>query len=323
MNSLIRVSVLAGLCFLGLGSALGQQFPNRPIRIVVPYPVGGASDITARLLADKYAAAWGTNVIVDNRTGANGIIGTDIVAKARPDGYTLGLAGMAYSVNPSIHQKLPYDTAKDLAAITITASVPIVLLVTNNLPVKNVRELIALAKSKPKSLSFASSGAGSSPHLTMELFMMSTGIELNHVPYKGSTQAHPDVITGQVQVMFDTIVSAVPLIKAGRVRALGVSTLTRSRQLPDIPTVSEAGVPNFESGSWGVLFGPANIPAPTVEKLAVEAGKILKSSTVHERLTQLGADPIGNSADEARRYVNAEQEKWKAIIKRSGLTSER
>ncbi|MGE5522402.1 MAG: tripartite tricarboxylate transporter substrate binding protein [Rhodospirillaceae bacterium] len=287
----------------------------------MPFPPGGASDVTARLLAEKYTTAWGANAVVDNRTGASGIIGTDLVAKANPDGYTLGLTALSFAVNPSIH-KLPYDATKDFTHITITATNPLVLVVNNNLPVKTVGELIELAKAKPDTLTFASSGTGTSPHLTAELFKLMTGVRIVHIPYKGSTAAHPDLIGGQVNLMFDTVAATVQLIKNGRLRALGVTSKTRSAELPDVPTIAESGVPGYESTSWGVLYGPARLPAPVVEKIHRETVRALGMPDVKERLARLGAVPIGNSPAEAAQYVKAEMEKWGKTVRAAGIKSQ-
>lgn len=301
-------------------SAAAESYPSRPIRIVVPFAPGGAADIIARLLAEKFTAAWGANVVVDNRAGATGIIGTDIVAKSSPDGYTLGSVALSFAINPSIH-KLPYDADRDFTFITIAASNPLVLVVNNNVPAKTVRELIELAKAKPDALSYASSGTGSSPHMTAELFKLMTGVKLTHVPYKGSTQAHPDLIGGQVQVMFDTIIATVQLIKAGRLRALGVTSKSRSNELPDVPTIAESGVPGYESGSWVMLFGPAKLPAAAVDRLHRESVRAIATPDVRSRIVRLGAEPIGNTPTEARRFVHAELEKWSKTVQAAGIKS--
>jgi tripartite-type tricarboxylate transporter receptor subunit TctC len=297
-----------------------QTYPSRPIRIIVPFPPGGAADVTARILSEKYSTAWGANVVVDNRPGATGIIGTDIVAKANPDGHTLGLVALSFAINPSIH-KLPYDPERDFTYVTITASNPLVLVVNNNVPARSVKELIDLARAKPDALTFASSGTGSSPHLTAELFKLMTGVRITHIPYKGSTQAHPDLIGGQVNLMFDTIVATVQLIKAGRLRALGVTSAKRSGELPDVPTIAESGVPGYESTSWGLLFAPARLPATIVDKLHRETVRALALPDVKERLARLGAEPIGNTPREAHQFVRAELEKWSKTVKAAGIKS--
>lgn len=309
---------LAGGALAAAAGVAAQAYPTRPIRIVVPFSPGGSADVTARLLADRFTGALGTNVVVDNRAGASGIIGTEIVAKAAPDGHTLGMVALSFAINPSLH-RLPYDTERDLLPVTIVTSVPLVLVVSNSLPVKSVRELIDLAKAKPGALAFASSGTGSSPHLTAELFMAMTGVRMAHVPYKGSTQAHPDVIGGQVNVMFDTVVATATLIRAGRLKALGVTSGRRSPEFPDLPTVTESGVPGFESTSWVVMLAPARTPSAVVERLNQETVRALGLPEVRERLARLGAEPVGNSSAEARRFVHAEVEKWAKTVKNAGI----
>lgn len=313
---------IAVACLLALAAAgaAAQSFPSRPLRILVGFAPGGAADITARLLGEKFTAAMGANVVVDNRTGATGIIATDIVAKSAPDGHTLGVFALSFAINPSV-RKLPYDTERDFTPVTITATVPLVLVVSNNLPAKNVRELIDLAKAKANALSVASSGVGSSPHLTAELFQLMTGVRMQHIAYKGSTAAHPELIAGQVQVMFDTIIATTQLIKSGRLRALGVTSKNRSAEFPDVPAVAES-VPGYESTSWGVLIAPAKVPAAIIDKLNREAVSALRLPDVRERLARLGAEPVGNTPAEARKFVHDEVVKWAKTVKAAGITVE-
>lgn len=313
---------IAVACLLALAAAgaAAQSFPSRPLRILVGFAPGGAADITARLLGEKFTAAMGANVVVDNRTGATGIIATDIVAKSAPDGHTLGVFALSFAINPSV-RKLPYDTEGDFTPVTITATVPLVLVVSNNLPAKNVRELIDLAKAKANALSVASSGVGSSPHLTAELFQLMTGVRMQHIAYKGSTAAHPELIAGQVQVMFDTIIATTQLIKSGRLRALGVTSKNRSAEFPDVPAVAES-VPGYESTSWGVLIAPAKVPAAIIDKLNREAVSALRLPDVRERLARLGAEPVGNTPAEARKFVHDEVVKWAKTVKAAGITVE-
>ena len=314
--------VLAALCAAGAGLQAApalSAYPERPIRIIVPFPPGGASDVTARMLAEKFAQSWGVNVVVDNRTGATGIIGTEMVAKAPADGHTLGLVALSFAINPSIH-KLPYDSGRDFTFVTITASNPLILVTNNQSPIKSVRELIDLAKAKPDSLTFASSGTGSSPHMSAELFKLMTGVKMTHVPYKGSTAAHPDLIAGRVNIMFDTVIATLPHIKANRLRPLGVTSKARSAELPDVPAVADT-VPGYESTSWGVLMGPAKIPAVLVNQLNKETVRVLALPDIRERLARLGSVPVGNSPAEARAFVRAELEKWAKTVKAAGITA--
>jgi tripartite-type tricarboxylate transporter receptor subunit TctC len=297
----------------------GQAYPARPIRIVVPFPPGGASDVTARMLADKFASSWGANVVVDNRTGASGIIGTDIVAKAAADGYTLGFVALSFAINPSIH-KLPYDTSKDFTFITVVASNPLALVVNNNVPVHSVKALIDLARAKPDALSFASSGTGTSPHLSAELFKLLAGVRILHVPYKGSTAAHPDLLGGRVSMMFDPVAAILPHIKAGRVRALGVTSKNRSAELPDAPPIADT-VPGYESTSWVLIMGPAKLPAAVVDRLHKETVRALAFPDVKERLARMGSDIVGSSPEEARKFIRAELEKWAKTVKAAGITA--
>jgi len=297
----------------------GQAYPARPIRIVVPFPPGGASDVTARMLADKFASSWGANVVVDNRTGASGIIGTDIVAKAAPDGYTLGFVALSFAINPSIH-KLPYDSNKDFTFITVVASNPLALVVNPNVPARSVKELVDLAKAKPDALSFASSGTGTSPHMSAEFFKLLAGVKILHVPYKGSTAAHPDLIGGRVSMMFDPVAAILPHIKSGRVRALGVTSKHRSAELPDVPPIADT-VPGYESTSWVLIMGPARIPAAIANRLHQETVRALVFPDVKERLARMGSDIVGSNPDEARKFVRAELEKWAKTVKAAGITS--
>jgi len=312
-------AIIVTLACLSTLPALAQTYPARPIRIVVPFPPGGASDVTARMLADKFASSWGANVVVDNRTGASGIIGTDIVAKAAPDGYTLGFVALSFAINPSIH-KLPYDANKDFTFITVVASNPLALVINPNVPAKSVKELIDLAKAKPDALSFASSGTGTSPHMSAELFKLLAGVQILHVPYKGSTAAHPDLIGGRVSMMFDPVAAILPHIKAGRVRALGVTSKNRSAELPDAPPIADT-VPGYESTSWVLIMGPAKIPAAISNRLHQETVRALAFPDVKERLARMGSDIIGSNPDEARRFIRVELEKWAKTVKAAGIKS--
>lgn len=314
-----RVGVVGAILFLAAQVVFAQSYPSRPIRVVVPFPPGGASDVTARLLGEKFASTWGASVVVDNRTGAAGIIGTDIVAKSAPDGHTLGVVALSFAINPSIH-KLPYDAHKDFTYVTIVASNPLALVVNNNVPAKSVKELIDLARAKPDGLSFASSGTGTSPHLSAELFKLLAGVRILHVPYKGSTAAHPDLLGGRVNLMFDPVAAILPHIRGGRVRALGVTGLKRSAELPDVPPVADT-VPGYESTSWVLIMGQAKLLAAVVDKLHQETVRALALPDFKERLARMGSDIIGSNPGEARRFIRAELEKWAKTVKAAGITS--
>ncbi|MGI8896274.1 MAG: tripartite tricarboxylate transporter substrate binding protein [Casimicrobiaceae bacterium] len=296
-------------------------YPSKPVRIIVPYPPGGASDITARVLADKLTQMWKQSVIVDNRPGATGILGTDLVAKAAPDGYTLGLVASSQAINAVVNSKLPYDTLKDFSYITETASVPLVLVAASGFPAATAPELVALAKKEPGRISYASSGPGGAPHLAAELFKSSTGTDLLHVPYKGSTQAHPDLLSGQVGIMFDTIVAVMPHLKSGRLKALATTGKTRSTLLPDVATVAET-VPGYEASSWGGIIGPAGTPEEVVRKINADVVATLKTPEVKERLAQLGADVVANSPAEFAQVIRLEIDKWGKVVRAAGVKAE-
>jgi len=313
----VALSVIGGLALVS--SIAMAAYPERPLRIVVPFPPGGASDVTARMLAEKYAARWKVNAVVDNRTGASGIIGTEIVARATPDGHTLALVALSFAINPSIH-KLPYNAERDFTFITITAENPLALVIGNSFAAKSVRELIDMAKAKPDALTFASSGTGSSPHMSAELFKMISGTRMTHVPYKGSTAAHPDLIAGRVNVMFDTVIATMPHIKAGRLKALGVTSKKPSAELPGVPPIADT-VPGYESTSWGVVMGPAGIPPAVVRALNQATVEIIGMPDIRERLARLGSVPVANSPEEARKFIRAEVDKWKKVVKAAGITS--
>jgi tripartite-type tricarboxylate transporter receptor subunit TctC len=301
--------------------AQAAAYPSRPIRIVVPFTPGGASDVTARLVAEKMTNAWKQSVIVENRPSSGGIVGTDVVAKSTPDGYTLGLVAISHAVKPGMYSKLPYDTIKDFTYLTMTANVGLVMAVANSVPANTTAELIALAKREPGKLAYASSGSGTSLHLATELLASQTGIRMIHVPYKGSTQAHPDLISGQVQVMIDTILAVIPHIKAGRVKALAVTAKTRSQLLPDVPPMSDT-VPGYEAGSWGGMIAPARLPPEIKQKLHAEIVRALTMPDVRERLASLGADVVANSPEEFARFVQAEIKKWAVVTKAAGIKAE-
>lgn len=314
--------LFAKLCLAALALAVcapaWSAYPDRPLRIIVPFPPGGASDVTARMLAEKYSARWNVNAVVDNRSGASGIIGTDIVAKAPADGHTLGLVALSFAINPAIH-KLPYKADRDFTFITITAENPLALVIGSSFAAKSVRELIEMAKSKPDAITFASSGTGSSPHMSAELFKLMSGVKMTHVPYKGSTAAHPDLIAGRVNVMFDTVIATLPHIRAKRLVALGVTSKGPSAELPGIPPIAET-VPGYQSTSWGVVMGPAGIPPAIVKTLNQATVEIIGTPDIRARLARLGSVPVANSPEEARRFIRAEFEKWQKTVKAAGIT---
>lgn len=321
MRRALRVlsMLVAGLGVLATATGQAQTYPTRAITLIVPFPAGGTTDILGRFVGQALSAAWNQPVVVENRGGAGGNIGAAAVAKAAPDGYTLlvGTVG-THAINASLYTKMPYDALKDFAPVTQIASVPNMLVVTPSLPVGSVTELIAYAKANPGKLNMASSGNGTSIHLSGELFKVMTGVDMVHVPYKGSAPALNDLMGGQVQLMFDNMPSALPQVKGGTLKALAVTTATRSPAMPDLPTVAEAGVPGFEASSWFGVFAPAGTPKEIVAKLQTEIARILKSPEMTERLAQQGAVAVGNTPDEFGAYVQSELVKWAGVVKASG-----
>jgi tripartite-type tricarboxylate transporter receptor subunit TctC len=316
----MRSGAIAAAAFAALalvaGPAAGQPYPAKPIRFVVPYPPGGASDVTARVLAQKLTESMGQQVIVDNKPGANGIVALEWFVKQPPDGYTILMANLGpNAINPSVYAKLPYDAVKDFAPITLTTLVPQVLVVDPKLEVRSLKDLLALAKSKPGQLQYANGGNGSSNHMGIELLKSMAGVDIVAIPYKGDAQAMQDVMGGQVQLTLPTAVAASPHVKSGKLRALAVSTKKRVASLLDVPTVDEAGVPGFESFSWGGVMAPAGTPKEIVARLHAEIVKALKQPDVQERLQGLGAEIVGNSPEEFGAFVQAEIEKWARVAK--------
>jgi tripartite-type tricarboxylate transporter receptor subunit TctC len=299
--------------------AFAQPYPNHAIRLVVPFPAGGTTDILARAAAQKLTEALGQSVVVDNRPGAGGNIGAELVAKAAPDGYTLlmGTVG-THAINPSLYAKMPYDHVKDFVPIVLVAGVPNVLVVNPSLPINSVADLIKLAKAKPGTINFASSGSGTSIHLSGELFKTMAGVDMTHVPYKGSAPALTDVMGGQVQIMFDNLPSSLALIKSGKLRAVAVTSLQRAPALPDVPTIAESGLPGFEASSWFGILAPAGTPAPIVAKINAEVNKWLQSPEAKEQLLAQGAAAAGGSPEQFVAHIRAETDKWAKVVKASG-----
>lgn len=299
------------------GTAQAQAWPSRqPIRIVIPYPPGGASDVTARVLAAKLTEALSQSVVVENRPGANGIVALENVAKSAADGYTLLMANLGpNAINPVIYKKLPYDAIKDFTPVMLTTLVPLVLVVNTELGIRDLPGLLAEARKEPGRLSFASAGNGASNHLAGELFNTMAGIQTMHVPYKGDTPAMADLIGGQVTMMFPTAIAAMPHLKSGKLRALAVTSKARVPSLPDVPTVSEAGVTGFEAVSWGGVMGPGGLSPAIVERLNTELQTILKMPDVVEKLESLGAEVVATSAAEFDAYLKAEIDKWGKVAR--------
>ena len=302
--------------------AWSSDFPSRPVRIVVPSTPGGALDILSRMLAQKLPQRWGQPLVIDNRAGAGGIIGSEIVAKSDPDGHTLLVVALGYAANPFLYDKLPYRTPQDFAAITVLASAPNVLVVHPSVAANSVRELIALAKAKSGALVYATSGVGTSGHLAMELFKRMAGVEMVHVPYKGAGASTAAVVAGQVQVLSTALGAAFPQIKAGRLRALAVTGLKRTSVAPEIPTAAESGLPGYVVDGWFAALAPAKTPPRIVERLQSEFSAVYKMPDVAERLTAMGFDAGGMTPRETTRFIDDEIAKWGKLIKEVGIKGE-
>ncbi len=311
-----RLCALQILMTLGGHAAAQQAYPGKPVRLIVPFAPGGGTDITGRLIAQKLSELWSVPVVVDNRPGAGSTIGTDIAAKAAPDGYTIGVTTMSHAINATLYRTLPYDTIKDFAFIMLTVRVPNVLVVHPGVPAKSVKELVALAASQPGRLNFSSSGVGGVSHLAAEVFCATAGIEVVHLPYKGAGPAMTALVGGEAQVMVATIPVLLPQLKANRVRALAISSLKRSPLMPALPTIAESGYPGFETDSWFGLLAPAGTPAGIVQKVNADTTRALNSADLSAALAQQGAQPGAGTPQEFLRFMQAEIVKWRqAIVK--------
>jgi tripartite-type tricarboxylate transporter receptor subunit TctC len=316
-----RCAVVAFVILALAHATAAETYPSRPVTIVAPYAAGGGADLIARLMAQKLAERLGQSFVVENRLGAGGVIAASSVAKATPDGYTLFMgASTQLAIQVTLHKTLPYDPAADFAPVALVASVPFVLIVNPSLPVHSVTELIALAKQKPGQLSFGSSGVGGPPHLFTELLKTMTGIEMTHIPYKGTAQAMTDVIAGHVPIIFSDLAPAIPQLKAGRLRALGISSAVRFAGMPDIPPLAEVGVPGFDAVSWLALVAPAATPAEVVDKLHATVKQIMAEPAVQQKFVDLGNIPlVSPPPDELRRYVKSEIVRWGDVVRKAGL----
>ena len=298
------------------------EYPDRTIRIVVPFPPGAFNDTLGRIVAQKLGEAWGVPAVVENRPGGGTLIGTDSVAKAPPDGYTLLVVAFPFAVNPSLYAKLPYDTVKDFAPLILAGQTPNLLVVNNDVPVHSVKELIDAAKAKPGSLSYGSTGSGSSNHLSMELFRLMTGVNIVHVPYKGSAPMVTDLLGGHVQVAFDNTPNVLPQVKAGKLRALAITSTTRHQMVPDVPTVAEAGVPGYEVGVWFGIVAPAGTPPAVLAKLNGELNRMLAMPDVKQKFADQGVDPVGGPPERFAEHIRVQIEKWSKVVKESGAKVE-
>ncbi len=315
--ALLALSVLMIITFFG--NAFALSYPTKPIRLIVPFPAGGTTDIFARIIAQKLSENLGQQVLVDNRAGASGIIGSEIVLKSPPDGHTLLLTATHHVVNPSLYKKLPYDTLKDFVAVALVATSPNVLVAHPSFPANSIKELIALAKAKPGQINFASTGIGGANHLSGEMLKSMAGIDLVHIPYKGAAPAMNDLLGGHVSLMFDTIGVELPYVKAGKLKALAVTTAKRTAIAPEIPTIAESGVPGYEAVSWFGLYGPAGMPKEIVNRLNTEVARILNLPEVHKKFMAYGAETEALSPDQFAAFVKSEIAKWGKVVKDCGV----
>src|SRR4051812_41036431 len=322
MNCVLRILVFAWVLPFTL-MAGAQTYPAKAVRMVVPFAAGaGSNDIMARLIAQKLTDSFGQQVVVDNRPGASGIIGTDIVAKAPADGYTVLMMSLTYTVLPSLFSNLPFDPVKDLAPVTMVASAPLMLVVNPSVPVKSVPEFIAYAKANPGKLNFGSGGAGATPHLAGEMLKSMAGLQVTHIPYKGGAPALADLVGGQIQFMLENIPGTLPFVKGGKLRALAITDIKRSPLLPDLPTLDEAGLKGYELVGWNGMFVPAGTPAAIVNKLHGGVVAALALPDVKERLTILGADGVGDTPQHFAAFIKADIVKWAKVVKAAGIKVE-
>ena len=320
-------AAVAACLLLALDASAAQRdpaanYPSKPVRFIVPFAPGGGTDIVARAIAQKLSEEWGQQVVVDNRGGGATVIGTELGARAAPDGYTLTMGTTTLAINPSVRRKLPYDALKDFAPVTQTAFQAYVLATHMSVPAKSVKEFVALAKAKPGTLNFGSPGTGTGSHLAGELFRAMSGIHVVHVPYKGSGPALSDLVGGQIQFILGTILSTYPQVKAGRLRALGVSGSKRSAVMPEVPTIAEAGVPGYSATSWNGVIVPARTPQAIVRKLNRDIVKVVHSPDVRERLAGDGGEAVGGTAEEFANHIRSEMTKWAKAVKIAGIKPE-
>jgi len=314
---------IAALALAAAGTTQAQaNYPDKPIRFLVPYPPGGGTDVIARIVHERFQAALGQNIIIENKGGAGGSVGTEVVAKAAPDGYTVLFTLSSHTINPAIFPKLNYDTRTDFEPVGTVASLPQILVANPQFPANTVAELIALAKAKPNSLSFASVGNGSPGHLAGELFQIRTGTKMTHIPYRGGGPAVTDVMGGQVPLLWVSIPAAAQFVKSGKLKALGVSTLKRSAAFPDVPTLQEAGVADFEVDSWYAMFVPAKTPQPIIEKLNRALNTVVSDPSVREKLLAQGSEAVGGTPEALGKTVAAELPKWAKLAKDASIKAD-
>lgn len=317
---LLSVLLMAGMISVAAMDAGAQNYPTRPVRILVGFSPGGSMDVTARLVADRLRDVFGQQVIVENRTGAGGSLAAQALAKSPPDGYMLMLAGGGtLSIRQKLELKLPYDAARDFAPVVYVANLPLLLVVPSSLPARSVRDLLSIARNRPGELTFASSGVGSTTHLSAEMFRVMAGLKLVHVPYKGSAQMIPELIGGQVGLAFDQITTTKPQLASGKLRALAISTAKRSALMPEMPTVAESGVPKYESVSWNGFVVPAGVPKNIIDRLQRDIEGTLKHPDMVEKLAAMGAEPVGGSPEQFGAHIRAEVQRWGELIDRLGI----
>jgi tripartite-type tricarboxylate transporter receptor subunit TctC len=322
VKTLFRALAALAIVLACAGGALAQNWPNRPIRMIVPYTPGGYTDLMARLVGQKISDALGQPIIFENKPGANAIIGTDVVAKAAPDGYTFGTVIAAHAVNATLNPKLPYDTLKDFSYVSLMSVAPLIMIAHPSLPANNVQELIALAKAKPGELNFASSGVGAAAHLTMEMFKSRTGIDMLHIPYKGTAGALQDVIGGRINVMFDVVGPLMPQVRSGLAKSIVVTAKERIPAASDVPTMAEQGVPDFVSGTWAGIIAPAGTPKEIVDRVSAEAKKALADPALKDKLVEQGIVAVGGTPEEFRAFVAEEIGRWRKVITDAGIKME-
>ncbi|WP_454690761.1 tripartite tricarboxylate transporter substrate binding protein [Achromobacter aloeverae] len=317
---MLRRGLLAILATFAFCSCASADYPERPIKLIVPYAPGGSADIVARMVGDEWAKALGRAIVIENRGGAGGNVGVDAVAKSAPDGYTIGLQTVSLAINPALFPHMPYDTLKDLAPIGMVASSQHVLVVNNEVPVKNVKELIELAKKEPGKLTYASAGPGSTFHMAAELFKAVAGVDMVHIPYRGGGPALIDVMSGQVQLCFPVLAAAQGQIQSGKIRALGVTGMKRSPLMPDVPTIAEAGLPGYSFDTWFIVFAPARTPQPVIDKLNETLDKVLASKAMSDRMNREGFEATPSTPAQARARLETEIPKWDKLVKDRGIT---
>jgi tripartite-type tricarboxylate transporter receptor subunit TctC len=318
-KNILKAITAAGLILCAFNATASDNYPSKPITWVVPFPPGGAMDVIARTLGDKLSQSMKQPVVVENRPGAGGSIGSGVVARSAPDGHTLMIVSIGHAVNPSLYPKLSYDATKDFEPVSLVGIVPNILVAHPSLKANNVKELIAQAKAAPGKLTYASAGNGTTVHLAAELFNSMAGVDVLHVPYKGSAPAVTDLMGGQVNIMFDSVSSAKPYIQSGKLKALAVTTTKRSSIFPNVPTMAEAGIPGYELSGWYAVFVPAKTPKPIVDRLNAELVKALKQTDVRARFTQIGAEPVGSSPQQLANTLKTETARWSKIVRERNI----